>query len=317
MRLLKTGSALAALALFIQPAFAACIGKSDAAALKIAVMRQQLIVAALKCGEAGSYHLFADGFRDDLKIADTSVQDFFAARGGKAEYIAFRGKAAKLAWAEQAADAKGFCADARALLDDAKQYRSLSDFAQSRSGTIRDGSLCLPAPEKPAVAAKPLARPLANPVTNPVAMPVARPASARPPAIAVRTARVMPVDAPAVRAPAPLAARPVNPRVQQADLARADLSRAPVEPFRVTYYVPPLESYDVEEPRQTAQAEPARYQRRDWGERAYGPPPGWTNQWRMAWREPDARYDDRRAYDDAAYDAPYDAWYDSDNRWDW
>lgn len=306
MRLLKTGCALVALALSIQPALSACIDKSDAAALKIAVMRQQLIVAALKCGEAGSYHLFADGFRDDLKAADGSVQDFFAARGGKADYIAFRGKAAKLAWAEQAADAKGFCADARALLDDAKQYRSLPDFARSRSGAIKDGNLCLPAPVKP-----------------PATKPVARVATAKPPAIAVRTARVMPVDAPPTPVRAPLAARPLNPRVTQAEIARAgiigaDLSRAPVEPFRVTYYVPPLESYDVEEPRPAMpRAEPVRTQRRDWGERAYGPPPAWTNPWRMAWREPDARpdarYDDRRAYDDAAYDDPDDAWYDDED----
>jgi len=117
-----------------------------------------------------------------------------------------------------------------------------------------------------------------------------------------------------VRASAPLAARPLSPRVTQAEIAKADLSRAPVEPFRVTYYVPPLEIYDVEEPRPAMpRAQPVRYQRRDWGERAYGPPPAWTDQWRMAWREPVARYDDRRAYDDAAYDGPDDAWHDDED----
>ena len=131
----------------------------------------------------------------------------------------------------------------------------------------------------------------------------------------------MPVDAPPPSskkvAPAPLTARPVNARVTQADIAKADLSRAPLEPFRVTYYVPPLESYEVEDPRPMLQAEPVRAARRDWSERAYGPPPAWTDQWRMAWREPDARYDDRPAYDDAAYDSPDDAWYDDEDRWDW
>ncbi|RYF97511.1 MAG: hypothetical protein EON94_14895 [Caulobacteraceae bacterium] len=108
----------------------------------------------------------------------------------------------------------------------------------------------------------------------------------------------MPMKAVAMN-PVAVKAAPVNPRVAQGDVVQADFSKAQIEPFRVGYYVPPLDSYAVEEPgddaplpRPSRRAEDdAPYQRRDWDQRGYGPPPAWNPSWRTAWRDDDDRYD--------------------------
>lgn len=283
--------AVLALMTFIQPSLAAdCLNRNDATALKIAVMRQQLIVAALRCGEAGSYHLFADGFRDDLRQADNRVQTYFTARGGKGEYDAFRTKAAQLAWAAHSADGKGFCADARALLTAAKSYRVLDAFAQARSG--KGNALCLP---KAAPVAAPV--PLAAPMPAPIA-------------IAPRAIKAVPLRVAAAVKP----------------LAIADIEMPQDEAPKIgRYYTPPLDVYDVDdvaEPtppvRQARQDEPREmpYVRRDWNERGYGPAYGWREPPQAAWQPRDAwpQNDWHAPRDDWQDDAD---WYDDDADWSW
>lgn len=304
MRLFPTACAALALTAFLQPAFAACLTRADATALKIAVMRQQLIVAALKCGEAGSYHLFADSFRDDLRRADGTVQEYFTARGGKGEYEAFRAKAARLAWAAEAADSKTFCADARALLSAAKPYRALDDFTQARArGT---NALCLP---RTAAAATPVALKTPAPTPRP-ALPDPRPAPT-------------PIPTP-IPTPRSVQAVPLRNLAAIKPLMVADIA-TPEEPPKIgRYYTPPLDIYDVEDDlpvqsqvraaRQESprDAEPA-YVRRDWNERGHGPAHGWRTPQQASWQPQDSwRQDDWQDRDD--WRDPAD-WYEEDGSW--
>lgn len=286
--------AVLALMTFIQPSLAAdCLNRNDATALKIAVMRQQLIVAALRCGEAGSYHLFADGFRDDLRRADGTVQAYFTARGGKDEYDAFRAKAAKLAWAAHGADEKGFCADARALLTAAKQYRALEAFAQARASG--SNTLCLPQTAlKPSRKATPVAAPIAP---LPAPLPLAS-----------RTIKAVPLHT-------AMAVRP---------LVIADIEKPQDEAPKIgRYYTPPLDIYDVDdvaEPppsmRQARQDEPRETPsaRRDWNARGYGPAYGWRAPLQASWQPrdpwPQNDWQDRDDWRDPA------GWYADDDE-DW
>ena len=148
--MLKSASAtIALLALNVSiaaPALAAgCASPVDAAALKTAVIQQELMVAALQCHEAGAYNRFVMAYRDELQSSDAALKAFFVRRGGEhgeAGYDTFKTKAANLSALEQARNAGAFCADAHALFAAAFSHRgSLMSFVESRSADI--GNICV------------------------------------------------------------------------------------------------------------------------------------------------------------------------------
>ena len=136
------------------PALAAdCASPAEAAALKTAVMQQELMVAALQCHEAGAYNRFVINYRGELQDSDAALKAFFVRRGGEhgeAGYDTFKTKAANLSALEQARDARTFCADAHALFTAALANRgSLMSFVDARAGATNIGNVCVesrPAP---------------------------------------------------------------------------------------------------------------------------------------------------------------------------
>jgi hypothetical protein len=308
--MLKTTSAtIALLALsstltvcLTDPALAAgCASSAEAAALKTAVMQQELMVAALQCHEASAYNHFVIAYRPELQDSDAALKAFFVRRGGEhgeAGYDTFKTKAANLSALEQARDAHAFCADAHALFQAALSNRgSLMSFVDTRASGTDIGSICVES--KPA----------------PVAV---RTADVRPVEIAP-----VPVAAAAVRiptAPARVAAAPVKPvPVRVADVRPADeavggvpaysgpsipyaRANAAPPPDRDAYYRDSARDRDDEDQMQPAYADerdeapppprPRYYQIRtpayasdDYNNYApppprsysYGPPPGWSN----------------------------------------
>jgi hypothetical protein len=199
--MLKTTSATIALfALSVSltdPAMAAgCANSAEAAALKTAVMQQELMVAALQCHESGAYNRFVIAYRPELQDSDAALKAFFVRRGGEhgeAGYDTFKTKAANLSALEQARDAHAFCADAHALFEAALANRgSLMSFVDSRSGNSGLGNIC--------VESKPL--PLRTADARPVMIapvPAAAAAMKVPTApakvVAVKVADVRPADA--------------------------------------------------------------------------------------------------------------------------
>ena len=143
--MLKLTCATIALVALANPALAAsCASPAEAAALKTAVMQQELMVAALQCHETSAYNRFVTSYRPELQDSDATLKSFFVRRGGEhgeAGYDTFKTKAANLSALEQARDTKNFCADAHALFAAAMDnHESLASFVAAKASDI--GSVC-------------------------------------------------------------------------------------------------------------------------------------------------------------------------------
>ena len=143
--MLKLTCATIALVALGNPALAAsCANPAEAAALKTAVMQQELMVAALQCHETSAYNRFVTSYRPELQDSDATLKSFFVRRGGEhgeAGYDTFKTKAANLSALEQARDTRNFCADAHALFAAAMENRgSLASFVNAKASDI--GSVC-------------------------------------------------------------------------------------------------------------------------------------------------------------------------------
>lgn len=147
--MLKPACTAIALLALANPALAAggCATPTDAAALKTAVMQQELMVAAFQCREAGAYNRFVTAFRGELQSSDAALKAFFIRRGGEhgeAGYDSFKTKAANLSALAQARNSAAFCADAHALFTAAFAHQgSLMSFVESRTAATDIGNICV------------------------------------------------------------------------------------------------------------------------------------------------------------------------------
>ncbi|HEY2011005.1 MAG TPA: hypothetical protein VGH23_18595 [Rhizomicrobium sp.] len=284
-----------------EPALAAgCANPAEAAALKTAVMQQELMVAALQCHETSAYNRFVIAYRPELQDSDAALKAFFVRRGGEhgeAGYDTFKTKAANLSALEQARDANAFCADAHALFQAALANRgSLMSFVESRSNGTEIGNVCVesrpaPLPVRAAEAGPVEVTPVpvaAAAVKIPTAPVKVVAAPARP--AAIKVADVKPADeavggVPAYAGPAipyrnpdaapPLAADRNGNRdyahdqgdEDQAQSAYATEDDAPPPPPR--YYQIRNRTYSYGDYGNYAPPPPRTY--------TYGPPSGWSN----------------------------------------
>jgi hypothetical protein len=271
--MLKTASAAIALLALVNPALAAgCATPNEAAALKTAVIQQELMVAALQCRETKAYNRFVMTYRGELQTSDATLKSFFLRRGGEhgeAGYDSFKTKAANLSALEQARNASAFCADAHALFAAAFSNRgSLMSFVEAHAGSTDIGGICTES------------RPV-------LARSDTRPASGAAQTVKVAEANSAEVGGvPAHNLPAIPYRR--NDTVAAAPRIEDDVERDDVDADEDDF----APSYSREErvPRQTLQR---YYQTRsqDYGPGysyappsytppTYGPPPGWRSDWR-------------------------------------
>jgi hypothetical protein len=234
--MLKYACASIALLALSNPALAAsgCANPTEAAALKTAVLQQELMVAALQCRESGAYNRFVNTYRPELQTSDASLKAFFVRRGGEhgeAGYDAFKTKAANLSALENARDARAFCADAHALFEAAMSHRgSLMSFVNTRAGAADVGNVCIDSRPGPVLAAAETKAPApAKPV--PITAPVAAAIKAAAAPVQVAVGGVPTYNVPAIPyrsegAPLPPAAQP---EPAPAILARAEPVPAPME----------------------------------------------------------------------------------------
>src|SRR5260221_10069284 len=81
--MLKSACATVALLALSNPALAAgCASPTDAAALKTAVMQQEMMVAALPCHETRAYKRFVTTYRGGFQSFDAGLETLFLRRGG-------------------------------------------------------------------------------------------------------------------------------------------------------------------------------------------------------------------------------------------
>jgi hypothetical protein len=289
----KTASASIALLALCNPALingawaAGCASPDEAAALKTAVLQQELMVAALQCHESGAYNRFVNTYRPELQSSDATLKTFFVRRGGEhgeAGYDTFKTKAANLSALEQARNGGAFCTDAHVLFQAALANRSsLASFVDAHAGAADIGNVCIesrPAPvlahavEKPAtpvkaIAVAAVATPAAAAAVTP--KPAAQVAVVGVPAHSLPAFPYRPEDA--APPPAPREAARANDQRDRAledrGAARNDEEADDVAP-----------TYVAEE---EAPPPPPRYypvRARPYPGYAYGSPQGWQNDYR-------------------------------------
>jgi hypothetical protein len=280
--MMKTASAAIALLALANPALAAaCATPNEAAALKTAVIQQELMVAALQCRETKAYNRFVTTYRGELQASDATLKSFFVRRGGEhgeAGYDSFKTKAANLSALEQARNAGAFCAEARALFAAAFSNRgNLMSFVEAHGGATDIGGIC--------TESRPV---LARSDTRPVSGVAQRVKVAE--ANAAEIGGVPAHNLPAIpyRRDDSVAAAP---RIED-DMVRDD-GDADEDDFA------PSSSREERVPRQTLQR---YYQAQDYADRgygyaapsytppSYGPPPGWQRDWRDYPPPPPPRY---------------------------
>jgi len=249
--MLKSACATVALLALSNPALAAagCATPADAAALKTAVMQQELMVAAFQCHETSAYNRFVKTYRGELQSSDAALKAFFVRRGGEhgeAGYDTFKTKAANLSALEQARHGDAFCADAHALFTAAFANRgSLMSLVESRSTDI--GNICV---ESRPVMARTEAKPVAAKTEAGPKLAAARPGD-------VAVGGVPAHSLPAIPYRREEAARD-DDEMDDAAPSYADREEAP----------PPPRYYDIRNR--------SRYEGRGYdAPQAYGPPPNW------------------------------------------
>lgn len=115
MKYLKTALAVLTLAASSVQAYASAACSADAAAaLQTAAVQQELMVAALSCGDVDAYNRFMRAYRPELQKSDADLLAYFQARdNSEAGYDAYKTKVANLSALRSARDKASFCAEAR------------------------------------------------------------------------------------------------------------------------------------------------------------------------------------------------------------
>jgi hypothetical protein len=262
----KTATATLALLALANPALAAaCATPNEAAALRTAVIQQELMVAALQCHETAAYNRFVIGYQGELQTSDAILKSFFVRRGGEhgeAGYDTFKTKAANLSALEQARNGQAFCADAHALFAAAFANKGgLMSFVEGHAASADIGGIC--AESRPMVARS-------EPASGPVRV------AAQPSEIGGVPAHNLP-SMPYRREDLP----PPTPRSQanaapdyDADIDEDEPLAPPPQPARARY---------SDEYQRGGYADRG-YVPRDAGPGHYGSPPGWQYQQRD-WRD--------------------------------
>jgi hypothetical protein len=130
---LRLSASLLALVAMTGTSFAAdlCARPDEAMALKTAAVQQELMVAALTCGDADSYNRFVLSHRGALQDSDAALKSYFqraSERRGEDEYNSYK---TALANGFSLASLRGqgdFCRTAEAVFEDSQDSRSLSAF---------------------------------------------------------------------------------------------------------------------------------------------------------------------------------------------
>ena len=114
--------ALAAFATTLTAAAAnsSCIARRDATALEVASVQQQLMVAALTCGDVARYNEFVEAYRPQLQASDAELMQIFIRSGrGAAGYHAFKTRAANMASLKSAHEPDTYCSSANEAFNEA------------------------------------------------------------------------------------------------------------------------------------------------------------------------------------------------------
>jgi hypothetical protein len=151
-----------------------CVRPEDDLAMKTSVMQQELMVAALACGEASLYNSFVLSHRDELQKADAALLAFFEREngdGGQSSYHDFKTKAANVSSLKSARDQAGYCANSEHIFAAAYGV-SLAAFVTSQWTTAAE-FIAASCGEDGAPVTQASATPASAPWPNEASVPVA------------------------------------------------------------------------------------------------------------------------------------------------
>lgn len=93
-----------------------CARPAEVAAIQVAAVQQELMVAALTCNDVSSFNAFQTSFSQDLRTSDKHLQAMFRrlfSGRGTAEYHAFKTRLANNSSMRSIHDNAGFCQEAQ------------------------------------------------------------------------------------------------------------------------------------------------------------------------------------------------------------
>jgi hypothetical protein len=127
----KSGiSFLALLAMTAQTYAADLCNAGSSAALKTAVIQQQLMVAGFTCGAMAQYNHFVVVHQSELQKSDAELKAYFKSRdhGREAGYDSYKTKAANLSASRSASEGGRYCDNTAREFAAAEASHSLKDF---------------------------------------------------------------------------------------------------------------------------------------------------------------------------------------------
>ena len=106
----------------VSPALAAerCAKTDDITAMQASAVQQQLMVAALSCDALAQYNAFVTAYQPELYAADRHLLKYFKrtkARGGEADYHAFKTRMANMSSTLSISNLALFCANSKAAFE--------------------------------------------------------------------------------------------------------------------------------------------------------------------------------------------------------
>jgi len=131
MNIAKTAISLLALAAMTAQASAADLcNAQSAAALKTAVIQQELMVAGFTCGAMSQYNRFVADFQPALQKSDADLKAYFRSRdhGKEAGYDSYKTKAANLSAYRSATEGARYCDATASAFAAASRSPTLNDF---------------------------------------------------------------------------------------------------------------------------------------------------------------------------------------------
>jgi len=109
-----------------------CANQTDASALRLAALQQELMVAAFTCRDVSRYNNFVLAHQPELVASDGVLKAYFVKRSGEAAYHTYKTELANSASLRSLHD-DGFCAHAEHEFDASNDRASLSDYVAAHN----------------------------------------------------------------------------------------------------------------------------------------------------------------------------------------
>jgi hypothetical protein len=118
-----------------------CLDRHDMTALQVASVQQQLMVAALTCGDIAQYNRFVRAYQPELRSSDAALMALFVRLSGRsagtAEYHSFKTKLANAASLRSSSDGS-YCGMANAAFSEAfERDTNLTGFVATQPVAFR------------------------------------------------------------------------------------------------------------------------------------------------------------------------------------